>query len=207
MNYPIPVIGFSAFSGTGKTTLLKRLLPLLRAQQLRVGVIKHAHCSFDIDHPGKDSYEIRHAGADKMLIISSQRMAVVHEFRQQPAKEPTLQQALAEIDAESLDLILVEGFKAAHFPKIELHRPERGKPMMFPNDSNIIAIASNVSAAELDLDPEKVSVAYLNLNQPGDISDFIVQFIEKFQHAATQPADNDQGVKPGSNVINSMKIQ
>lgn len=190
MKYPIPVIGFSAFSGTGKTTLLKRLLPLLRAQKLRIGVIKHAHCSFDIDHPGKDSYELRHAGADKMLIISSQRMAVVHEFREPMTIQPTLQQALAEIDAEDLDLILVEGFKAAHFPKIELHRPERGKPMMFPNDSDIIAIASNVSARDLNIDADNSSVACLNLNQPGDIIDFIVQFIADF----TQPIRSERHV-------------
>lgn len=186
MIYPIPVIGFSAFSGTGKTTLLKRVLPLLRAQDLRIGVIKHAHCSFDIDHPGKDSYELRHAGADKMLIISSQRMAVVHEFREQMTAEPTLEQALAEINSVNLDLILVEGFKAAHFPKIELHRPERGKPIMYPNDSDIIAFASNVTADALNIDPEKSSITYLNLNQPGDITDFIVQFIDDCSKSLTK---------------------
>ncbi len=180
MNYPIPVIGFSAYSGTGKTTLLKRVLPLLRAQNLRFGVIKHAHHNFDIDHPGKDSYELRHAGAEKMLIASSQRMALVHEFREQDATEPTLEQALTAMPVDGLDLILVEGFKAAHFPKIELHRPERGKQLMFPNDPDIIAIASNVSAQTLNLDLNKPGITFLDLDQPDEITDFIINFVAGF---------------------------
>jgi molybdopterin-guanine dinucleotide biosynthesis protein MobB len=180
MNYPIPVIGFSAFSGTGKTTLLKRVLPLLRAEQLRFGVIKHAHHSFDIDHPGKDSYELRHAGAEKMLVISRQRMALINEFRDQKTTEPTLQDALSEMHSDDLDLILVEGYKAAHFPKIELHRPELGKPLMYPDDPDIIAIASNVSAAELGMDEKTAAIPFLRLDQPGDIAEFIMQFINDF---------------------------
>ena len=180
MNYPIPVIGFSAFSGTGKTTLLKRVLPLLRAKNLRFGVIKHAHHSFDIDHPGKDSYELRHAGAEKMLIISRQRMALIHEFREQKTTEPTLQDALAAMHFDNLDLILVEGYKAAHFPKIELHRPELGKPLMYIDDPDIIAIASNVSAAKLGIDTKETAIPFLKLDQPGDITDFIIQYITDF---------------------------
>lgn len=181
LDSPLPIIGFSAFSGTGKTTLLKQLLPLLKAKNLRVGVIKHAHCSFDIDHPGKDSYELRHAGADTMLIISNQRMAIMHEFREKDATEPSLQQALNEIKTDNLDLILVEGFKAESFPKIELHRPEVGKPLLFPNDPNIIAIASNVSAAELATNPSVTSIPLLNINQPTDIIDFIIKYMSKFK--------------------------
>jgi len=190
MNYPIPVIGFSAFSGTGKTTLLKRVFPLLRAQKLHFGVIKHAHHSFDIDHPGKDSYELRHAGAEKILIASRQRMALIHEFREQKTTEPTLQDALAAIDPEDLDLILVEGFKAAHFPKIELHRPELGNPLIFPDDPDIIAIASNVSADKLSIDVNKSNISFLKLDQPGDITDFIIQFISDF----SQPIQSEQHV-------------
>ena len=97
MNYPLPVIGFSAYSGTGKTTLLKNLLPLLSERGYRIGMIKHAHHNFDIDHPGKDSYELRHAGATKMLIISRHRLALMHEFPEQNP-EPVLEQALSALD-------------------------------------------------------------------------------------------------------------
>lgn len=176
----LPIIGFSAFSGTGKTTLLTQLLPLLKEKKLRVGVIKHAHCSFDIDHPGKDSYELRHAGADTMLIISNQRMAIMHEFRQPSVKEPSLQQALDELKPNTLDLILVEGFKAEQFPKIELHRLEVGKPLLFPNDSNIIAIASNVNATALSTDPASSNIPLLDLNQPLKIIDFIINYLSDF---------------------------
>lgn len=184
MNYPIPVIGFCAFSGTGKTTLLKRLLPLLRAQKLRLGVIKHAHHAFDIDHPGKDSYELRHAGAEKMLIISRQRMALMQEFQESQTREPTLQDALTAMNSDNLDLILVEGFKAAHFPKIELYRPELGKPFMHADDPDIIAIASNASAHELGLTLKKTTLPVLKLDQAMDIVDFILQFISTFSHPA-----------------------
>ncbi|TNF97610.1 MAG: molybdopterin-guanine dinucleotide biosynthesis protein B [Gammaproteobacteria bacterium] len=177
MDYPLPVIGFSAFSGTGKTTLLKRVLPLLQVQGFRLGVIKHAHHNFDIDHPGKDSYELRHAGADKMLITSRRRMAVVEEFRERTS-EPTLEQALDSLQPDDLDIILVEGFKAAHFPKIEIHRPELGKPVMFPNDKDIIAIASTATASELGIEADTPSPTYLKLNEPGDIVDFIIAFIK-----------------------------
>lgn len=190
MKYPIPVIGFSAFSGTGKTTLLTHVLPLLRTQGLRFGVIKHAHHDFDIDYPGKDSYKLRHAGADIMLITSRQRMALVHEYRDQGKAEPTLEQALAAMNPESLDLVLVEGFKAAHFPKIELHRPELGSPLMFPDDPDIIAIASTIPASELVIDPGKSSVTCLDLNQPGDIADFISRFVTDF----SQPLQSEQHV-------------
>jgi molybdopterin-guanine dinucleotide biosynthesis protein B len=175
-DYPLPVIGFSAFSGTGKTTLLKRLIPLLKVEGLRIGVVKHAHHTFDIDHPGKDSYELRHSGASKMLITSRRRRALVEEFPDD-TKEPTLQQTLDALDPEALDIVLVEGFKAAHFPKIELHRPELGKPVMFQSDKDIIAIASNASASELGIDNEDAFPTYLKLDEPGDIVDFIMEFI------------------------------
>ena len=173
---PLPLIGFSAYSGTGKTTLLTRLIPLLKLQGLRIGVIKHAHHNFDIDHPGKDSYELRHAGAEQMLVISKRRLAIVREF-DEPTQEPGLSQALDGIDPQSLDMILVEGFKAEHFPKIELHRPELGKPLLFPDDDDIFAIASNTSAAELGIGTRQRSIKHLRLNQPGDIASFILDYI------------------------------
>ena len=176
IDYPLPLIGFSAFSGTGKTTLLTRLLPLLRAEGLRIGMVKHAHHNFDIDHPGKDSYELRAAGADQMLIVSNKRLAMIQEFHP-PHKEPELSQVLSEFNPEILDLILVEGFKAEHFPKIELHRPALGKPLMFPNDKDIFAIASDVSAEELNLNKYDRSPYFLNLNLPGEIAEFILEMI------------------------------
>jgi len=137
----IPVLGFAAYSGTGKTTLLKQLLPLLRGSGLRIGVIKHAHHDFDIDTPGKDSYELRKAGANEMLIASGRRWALMVETEREG--DPQLQEMLNRLDQNNLDLVLVEGFKHEAFSKIELHRPSVGKPLIFPEDSNIIAIATD----------------------------------------------------------------
>jgi len=168
MDYPLPVIGFSAFSGTGKTTLLKRVLPLLQVQNFRIGVIKHAHHNFDIDHPGKDSYELRHAGADKMLITSRRRMAIVEEFREQTS-EPTLEQALDSLQPDNLDIILVEGFKHEAFPKIELYRPMTGKPAIYPKDPDIIAVATDGNL------PIPTDLPVLDLNDAQSIAAFILR--------------------------------
>jgi molybdopterin-guanine dinucleotide biosynthesis protein B len=171
IDYPLPLIGFSAFSGTGKTTLLKRLLPLLRAQGLRIAVIKHAHHHFDIDHPGKDSHELRKAGANQMLIASRRRVALVTEFDEDQS-EPALDELLAALDPNKLDLVLVEGFKRAPFPKIELHRPALGKPLLCLDDPQIIAIATDgeIAAAPANL-------PRLNINDPQEIAGYIQQWI------------------------------
>lgn len=168
IDFPLPLLGFCAYSGTGKTTLLTQLLPLLKQQGLRVGVVKHAHHSFDIDHPGKDSYELRKAGADQMLVASRHRIALVVETHEQ-REEPRLEDALALLIPSQLDLVLVEGFKLAAIPKIELHRPRLDKPLMYPEDSNIIAIASDEPLAISPTTPKQ-----LNLNQPQDIVHFIL---------------------------------
>jgi molybdopterin-guanine dinucleotide biosynthesis protein MobB len=165
IEYVLPLLGFCAYSGTGKTTLLRQLLPILKHQGLRVGVVKHAHHSFDIDHPGKDSYELRQAGADQMLIASRQRMAWVKELRQ----EPKLEEVLQVLQVNELDLVLVEGFKQAAFPKIELYRSSLGKPLMYPLDSNIIAIATDIHLGE-----SGPALLQLNLNKPNEIAEFIV---------------------------------
>jgi len=174
IDYPLPLIGISAYSGTGKTTLLTRLLPLLSEQGVRVAVIKHAHHLFDIDHPGKDSHELRKAGAAQMVIASHRRMALVKEY-EADHPEPTLEEALQAIDPEHLDLVLVEGFKRADFPKIELHRPALGKPLLCLNDPNIIAIASDAEVPDAP-----ASLPRLDLNQPSQIADFIRQQMAKF---------------------------
>jgi len=171
MQSDIPVIGFAAFSGTGKTTPLEQLLPILTHSGVRIGMIKHAHHQFDIDTPGKDSYRLRKAGATQTLIASSQRWALITE---NPVEDtPQLADLIPHLDQKHLDLILVEGFKQAHIPKIELHRPSLGHPLLFPADSDIVAIASD---APFDIETD---LPRLNLNQPEEIANFIlVQYLE-----------------------------
>jgi len=163
-----PILGFAALSGTGKTTLLVTLLTILKERGHRVGVVKHAHHSFDIDKPGKDSYELRKAGATQMLVASSERWALVTE--QPRSLEPRLNDVLRHLDQESLDCILVEGFKAERFPKIELHRSELDRPFLHVTDDSIIAIATDVPSRE------NHALPVLDLNQPEQIADFIVDY-------------------------------
>ena len=163
------MIGFCAFSGTGKTTLLTRLIPLLKAEGLRLGLIKHAHHGFDLDRPGKDSYELRKAGADQTVVTSRRRMATIIEF-QDGHPEPGLAEALTALQAELLDLVLVEGFKRERYPRIELHRPSLGRPLIYPEDPDVIAIATD---APLDTGPE--GPPRLDLNAPDDILCFILE--------------------------------
>ena len=185
---PLPIVGFCAFSGTGKTTLLRRLLPLLKLKGLRIGVVKHAHHQFDIDQPSKDSYELRQAGAAQMLVASRKRMAWVKELAEENP-EPGLQEALQVLDTDTLDLVLVEGFKQATFPKIELHRPSLGKPLMYSTMPGIIAIATDTPLADPD-----IRLVQLNLNQPAEIADFIIKTI-------IQPSGNVKipQIKKGAN--------
>lgn len=170
MKFKKPVLGFAAYSGTGKTTLLVKLLPLLNEHGLRVAMIKHAHHDFDIDKPGKDSYELRKAGAAQMLIASDKRWALMTEARSNT--DPTLSEMIEKLDLDECDIVLVEGFRHASFAKIELHRPSLKKDLIFPEDSNVIAIASDekISASDLPL---------LNLNNPEEISSFICSWIDQ----------------------------
>ncbi|MCY4470562.1 MAG: molybdopterin-guanine dinucleotide biosynthesis protein MobB [Thiotrichales bacterium] len=165
-NAHIPILGFAAWSGTGKTTLLRRLLPILARRGIRVGMIKHAHHDFDVDTPGKDSYELRKAGAAQMLISSRRRWALMVE---RPVdREPPLDEVLLELDQELLDLILVEGFKHERFPKIELHRPSFGRPLLHPRDDTIVAIATD---APLET---PVSLPMLDLNSTDAIASYVI---------------------------------
>lgn len=168
ISYQRPLLGFCAHSGTGKTTLLRQLLPLLKQQGLRIGMLKHAHHSFDIDHPGKDSYELRKAGAEQMLVASRQRLALVIESPP-TQNEPTLEDALPLLQPDKLDLVLVEGFKQAAIPKIELHRAQLGKPLFFPHDPNIIAIASDAILPSLP-----ATLTQLDINRVDTIAQFIL---------------------------------
>ena len=161
----IPVLGFVAASGTGKTTLLSQLIPLLKQRGLRVGLIKHSHHDFDIDQPGKDSFRLRQAGASPVLLVSQYRRAMITEFTS--VQEPRLADQLKQFNQAELDLILVEGFRAERFPKIELHRAELEQPLLYPGDPDIIAIATDVALETPDY------LAQLELNKPETIAAFI----------------------------------
>ncbi len=161
---PVPVVGFAAFSGTGKTTLLKALISLLHAKKIRVGLIKQSHHDVEVDTPGKDSYELRKAGACQTLIASPYRQVLIKENDE--AKDTDLNSSIDSLDSASLDIILVEGFKHAPFPKIELQRSDCSKPLLYPDDSNIIAIAT-------DSKDTHHSIPVLDLNNAEEICQFI----------------------------------
>lgn len=165
----IPILGFAAYSGTGKTTLLEALLPKLTEAGLRIGMLKHAHHNFDVDKPGKDSYRLRKAGASQMLIASRNRFALMTET---PEAEAEFEYLLTRFDEDMLDVVLVEGCKNIAFPKIELHREEVGKPWLYQNDENIIAIASD--GGELDSE-----LPQMNINDLEAIAQFVIQYVQE----------------------------
>ncbi|MDO9105048.1 MAG: molybdopterin-guanine dinucleotide biosynthesis protein B [Methylovulum sp.] len=162
----IPILGFAAASGTGKTTLLTALIPLLKQRGLRIGLIKHSHHSFQIDQPGKDSFRLREAGASPVMLVSTHRRAIITEI--EPEREPRLDDELQHFGQAGLDLILVEGFKAERFPKIELHRQSLQQALLYPGDPDIIAVASDSLLAVPD------HVTLLDINQPEMIAGFIL---------------------------------
>jgi len=135
------IIGLAGWSGAGKTTLIIKLLPALKARGLRVSTVKHAHHNFDIDKPGKDSYQHREAGAEEVLIASSKRWALMHEGPE--GEDPKLGELLPHLGA--VDLILVEGFKHEAHAKIEVHRAANEKPLLYPEDATIRAIATDLN--------------------------------------------------------------
>lgn len=170
MKTSVPVVGFCAHSGTGKTTLLVKLLQILKARGVRVGVIKHAHHNFDTDRPGKDSYELRKAGARRMLVSSRRRWALVNEHAGEDPETP-LEELVTIVSRGPLDLILVEGFKHEAFPKIELHRKELKRPLLHPQDRNIIALATN------DKPDAGIGIPVLDIDNPPAIADFLAALV------------------------------
>jgi len=154
--------GFAGWSGSGKTTLIEKLIPLFVKRGLRVSLIKHAHHSFDVDHPGKDSYRHRHAGAAEVLVTSSRRWVLMHELG--GGEEPPFEEQIRHLSP--CDLLIVEGFKYAPIPKLEVWRSVTGEPMLHPNDPHIVAVASDEEV--------EAKVPLLDLNAHQAIADFIL---------------------------------
>ncbi len=166
----IPLLAIAAWSGTGKTTLLKKLIPELRARGIRPGLIKHTHHNMDVDTPGKDSYELRKAGAAQMLVASQQRWALMVETPEEP--ELDLAYLVSRMDASTLDMVLVEGFKHEPVAKIVLFRDGCGhSPEELAIDEYVIAVASDV--------PLAVDVPLLDINDIQQLTDFITQWVRQ----------------------------
>jgi molybdopterin-guanine dinucleotide biosynthesis protein B len=159
------IFGFAGYSGSGKTTLIEKLIPLFVQRGLKVSLIKHAHHTFDVDQPGKDSFRHRHAGCTEVLVTSSRRWALMHELR--GAAEPTLNEQIERLSP--CDLLLVEGFKHEPIQKLEVYRAEVGESMIHPHDSNIVAIASD---AKVDS-----ALPQLDLNAPETIAAFVLKHV------------------------------
>jgi molybdopterin-guanine dinucleotide biosynthesis protein MobB len=180
----LPVLGFVAYSGTGKTTLLTQLIPALAELGIRVALIKHAHHGFDPDVPGKDSYRLRQAGAIQTLVASPRRQALVTELAEEHA--PRLEELLAQLDPDRSDLVLVEGFRGESIPKIEVHRAQLGHPPRHPELPNVIALASDAPVTEANH-----SLPVLDLNRPAAVAEFIAERLHAGGLAvAPRPAAN-----------------
>jgi len=156
------IFGFAGWSGSGKTTLIEKLIPRFAGAGLRVSLIKHAHHTFDVDQPGKDSYRHRHAGAAEVMVPSSRRWVLMHELR--GAHEPPFEEQVKRLSP--CDLLLVEGFKHAPIPKLEVWRAEPGEALLHPNDPHIVAVATD---AKVD-----TRLPLLDLNDDAAIARFIL---------------------------------
>ena len=154
--------GFAGWSGSGKTTLIEQLIPRFVQKGLRVSLIKHAHHTFDVDHPGKDSYRHRHAGASEIVVTSSRRWVLMHELR--GAAEPPFEEQLKRLSP--CDIVIVEGFKHAPIPKLEVWRRVTGEPLLHPNDPHIVAVASDTRV--------DTRLPVLDLNDDAGIAQFIM---------------------------------
>ena len=159
------IFGLAGWSGSGKTTLLTAVIPELVARGLIVSTIKHAHHAFDIDRPGKDSWRHRQAGAREVMVASSRRWAIMHELR--GAAEPTLDELVARMS--HADLLLVEGWKRHPHPKLEVHRPALGKPLIYPDDPHVVAIAAD--------EPVAAPIPLLPLGDASAVAEFIFEHL------------------------------
>lgn len=174
-------IGFAGYSGSGKTQLVEGVVSALRLRGLRVSVAKHAHHAFDIDHPGKDSWRHRQAGAFEVVIASEKRLALMREF-EQPARL-TVHQLLAEL-WQGVDWALVEGFKASDLQKIEVWRPDAGHPARYPDDDFVVAIATDAP----DRLPQATLRPVLDLNDPDAVAQWLVDNGDRFDYVAEKYA-------------------
>jgi molybdopterin-guanine dinucleotide biosynthesis adapter protein len=156
------VFGFAGWSGSGKTTLIEKLIPRFAGAGLRVSLVKHAHHTFDVDQPGKDSWRHRQAGAAEVLVTSSRRWVLMHELH--GAAEPAFDEQLARLSP--CDLVIVEGFKYAAIPKLEVWRRATGEPLLHPNDRHIVAVASDARV--------ETRLPLLDLNDDAAIASFIL---------------------------------
>jgi molybdopterin-guanine dinucleotide biosynthesis adapter protein len=168
-------VGFAGYSGSGKTQLVERLIPALKMRGLRVSVVKHAHHDFDIDHPGKDTYRHREAGAFEVVVASDRRLALMREF-ELPARL-NVHQLIAEL-YDGVDWVLVEGFKHSNLLKIEVWREASGKPARYPEDAFIVAIATDSPAAL----PQETLRPVLDLNDPDAVAQWLVENGDRFDY-------------------------
>ena len=160
------VFGFAGWSGSGKTTLIEKLIPRFVQRGIRVSLIKHAHHTFDVDQPGKDSYRHRHAGASEILVTSSRRWVLMHELRGSP--EPSFDEQVKHISP--CDLLLVEGFKFAPIPKLEVWRKETGEALLHPKDPHIVALATDTKV--------QTKLPVLDINDDEGICDYVVKYLK-----------------------------
>ncbi len=161
------IFGVTGYSGSGKTTLLVKVLPLLSARGMRISTVKQANDKFDIDRPGKDSYEHRAAGAGEVMVVSARRWALMHEYHGEP--EFTMPELLGRLSP--VDLVLVEGFRDWPHPRIEVHRPSYGKPLLCAEDPRVIAVATDGEVPGLTL-------PRLDINDAAQVADFIIAHLE-----------------------------
>jgi molybdopterin-guanine dinucleotide biosynthesis protein B len=163
------IFGFAGWSGSGKTTLIEQVVPHLVARGVRVSLVKHAHHRFDVDRPGKDSYRHRHAGCAEVLVTSRERWALMHELRGE--REMTLAETLERLSP--CDLVLIEGYKTAPIPKLEIWRPSAGKLLLYPRDPHIIAIATD-STDPLPPNPAGLALARFTLEETEKIATLVL---------------------------------
>ncbi len=169
------VVGFAGYSGSGKTTLVEQVIPALKLRGLRVSVVKHAHHKFDIDHPGKDTYRHREAGAFEVLVASDRRMALIREYERETT--PKVHHLLAQL-WDGVDWVLVEGFKQSDLLKVEVWRAEAGQPIRYPDDEFIVAIATDDPASL----PVPTQRPVLDVNDPDGVAQWLVDNGDRFDY-------------------------
>jgi molybdopterin-guanine dinucleotide biosynthesis protein B len=169
------VIGFAGWSGAGKTALIVRLIPELNRRGFSVSTLKHAHHGFDIDTPGKDTFQHRAAGACEVLFASATRLALMRELRGAP--EPSLAELLQML--APVDLVLIEGFKREAFPKIEVYRQAVGKPQMHSLDSKIVAVVGEIAPP--------AGLAHARMNDVGAVADLVLSYAEPIENLLERP--------------------